>query len=277
MAAIDKTYVHDYDTWKELYDYAGEAAPFGEKGFLRNFCYGPYAKEEFPSEYGVVLWNTPTYVDVWLAENCKHEVVVETLKYQYGNEEYAEMASGEYRRKREAEEIRYYEARLKDCYPEGEVYFTISKGMSNHQCMSRGSYSVSIKDDKTGEDWLFNEGYDIPGPIADSSTGYEYYRRGGYCNQPENWRYKRSVITYHGRKIVYHKYYPHQFNKHFIYNILRNCRLRPGLTITITFDAWKYKNMVKYDKNGEMDNTVWREVVVVHTKKRRVRHKVKKH
>lgn len=271
MAAIDKTYVHDYDTWKELYDYAGEVAPFGVKGFLRNFCYGPYTKEEFPSEYGVVLWNTPMYVDVWLAENCKHEVVVETLKYQYGVEDYEEMASGEYTRKRNLEKESYYKKRFANCYPDGEVYFTISKDMSSHSRMSRGSFYLHITDDATGETWRWSEESDFPGPDANSETGYNYFRFGN-GNTPEYCRYKKNIIRYKGNRIVYHKFVPHQFNKHFVYNILRWMRLKPGLTIKITFDSWVHKNMAKRDKNGGIDNRVWRDTMIVHTKYRRIRH-----
>lgn len=100
MAAIDKTYVSDWNTFKEIRDWAKDQSftlKNGEKINLINYFYYPnlteeefnqykseYEKEHPDWEYEIVLWNTPTYVDIWLIRNCPFEFIQDRLKEQYG-------------------------------------------------------------------------------------------------------------------------------------------------------------------------------------------------
>ena len=99
MAGIDKTYVSNWSTFKEIRDWA-ENQSFtlknGEKINLIDYFYYPDLTEEefnkykedynkiYPEyEYEIVLWNTPTYVDIWLIRNCPFEIIQDRLKEQY--------------------------------------------------------------------------------------------------------------------------------------------------------------------------------------------------
>lgn len=99
MAAIDKTYVSDWNTFKEIRDWAKDQSftlKNGEKINLINYFYYPdlteeefnqykseYEKEHPDWEYEIVLWNTPIYVDIWLIRNCPFEFIQNRLKEQY--------------------------------------------------------------------------------------------------------------------------------------------------------------------------------------------------
>lgn len=99
MAGIDKTYVSNWSTFKEIRDWA-ENQSFtlknGKKIDLIDYFYYPDLTEEefnkykedynkiYPEyEYEIVLWNTPTYVDIWLIRNCPFEIIQDRLKEQY--------------------------------------------------------------------------------------------------------------------------------------------------------------------------------------------------
>lgn len=99
MAGIDKTYISNWSTFKEIRDWA-ENQSFtlknGEKINLIDYFYYPDLTEEefnkykedynkiYPEyEYEIVLWNTPTYVDIWLIRNCPFEIIQDRLKEQY--------------------------------------------------------------------------------------------------------------------------------------------------------------------------------------------------
>jgi hypothetical protein len=48
-----------------------------------------------PEDYfEVVLWNTPTYADVFLIRNCPFDFIHKRLKEQYGEEEYEQIKNG---------------------------------------------------------------------------------------------------------------------------------------------------------------------------------------
>lgn len=98
MAAIDKTYISDWETFDEIRNWAlKQRIPLkdGTSVSLRDYMYCPdLTKEEWDEnvelckdrgeKYYVVLWNTPTFVDVWLIKNCPFEYIQDTLKEQYG-------------------------------------------------------------------------------------------------------------------------------------------------------------------------------------------------
>lgn len=123
MAGIDKTYISDYQTFDEIRNWAIKQSftlKNGQVIKLKDYLYYPdltkeqwnewhdeqikYAEEhyntpeyiaqckelygddwEFNAEkfFDVVLWNTPTYVDIWLIRNCPFEIIQDRLKEQY--------------------------------------------------------------------------------------------------------------------------------------------------------------------------------------------------
>lgn len=100
MAGIDKTYISDWKTFDEIRNWAlKQQFILKNKQVIRlkDYLYYPYLteeewienerafKEKHPdSTYEVILWNTPTYADIWLIRNCPFEVIQDRLKEQYG-------------------------------------------------------------------------------------------------------------------------------------------------------------------------------------------------
>ena len=100
MAAIDKTYIDNWKDYDEIRNWAvNQEIPMkdGSTINLSDFMYYPnvtkeewdkweveYKKEHPDWNFEVVLWNTPTYVDIWLIRNCPFEAVQDRLKEQYG-------------------------------------------------------------------------------------------------------------------------------------------------------------------------------------------------
>ena len=100
MAAIDKTYISDWETFNEIRNWGlQQSVPLKDGTLvpLRNFMYNPdltkeewdhnvewYQKDNPGCDWEAVLWNTPTYVDVWLIKNCPFQFIQDTLKEQYG-------------------------------------------------------------------------------------------------------------------------------------------------------------------------------------------------
>lgn len=108
MAAIDKTYISNYQDFDKIRNWAkGIKIPVGKYTIpLVNYMYYPDLTEEEWNEalkdhinssikhgfskgkaiesFSMVLWNTDTFVDVWLIRNCPFDIVQERLKEQYG-------------------------------------------------------------------------------------------------------------------------------------------------------------------------------------------------
>ena len=124
MAGIDKTYISDWNVFDKVRNWAIKqqfTLKNGKIVKLKNYLYYPnltkeewnerhtnaiaYAEEhyntpeyiaeckelygkdwEFNAEkyFDVILWNTPTYVDIWLIRNCPFEEIQDRLKEQYG-------------------------------------------------------------------------------------------------------------------------------------------------------------------------------------------------
>lgn len=124
MAGIDKTYVSTWEDYKAAYDWASsvgtvtddfgnvfapldwmaeyEEAEFKEsiesqKERYRNYYKDPEHLQEAKDFLGqdwepepegmgeLVLWNTPTYFDIWLIRNCPIDFIQERLKQQYAS------------------------------------------------------------------------------------------------------------------------------------------------------------------------------------------------
>lgn len=104
MAAIDKTYYSTYSEYKEVRDWCASFGivkdKYGNRFNPLDFLYDRnLTKEEYEEDkkwflaehpgrkdYGRVLWNTPTYFDIWLIRNCTIPLIVETLADQYDSD-----------------------------------------------------------------------------------------------------------------------------------------------------------------------------------------------
>ena len=100
MAGIDKTYISDWNQFDTIRNWAIKqefALKNGQMIELKDYLYYPdLTKEEWEeheiawnqnhpeSIFEIVLWNTPTYVDIWLIRNCPFEFIQNRLKEQYG-------------------------------------------------------------------------------------------------------------------------------------------------------------------------------------------------
>lgn len=100
MAGIDKTYITSYEVYDKVRNWAKDQIiklKNGKEIKLINLIYYPditleewkereanYKKEHPDWQFDVILWNTPTYVDVWLIKNCPFEEIQDRLKEQYG-------------------------------------------------------------------------------------------------------------------------------------------------------------------------------------------------
>lgn len=100
MAAIDKTYFKTWEQYKSVLDflkannvYDGNSVK-DEYGNDINFdeIMSRWTKSEVEQrikEYDgcidLQLWNTPTYIDIWLIRNCDIDFIVDRLKFQYGD------------------------------------------------------------------------------------------------------------------------------------------------------------------------------------------------
>ncbi len=129
MAGIDKTYVTNWTDYKSAFDWASSVgtvtddfgnifapldwmAEYEESEFkeaieeqkerYRNYYKDPKHLQEAKDFLGqdwepdkdgkaeIVLWNTPTYFDIWLIRNCPIDFIQDRLRQQYG-ESYIEI------------------------------------------------------------------------------------------------------------------------------------------------------------------------------------------
>lgn len=89
MAGIDKTYTDSYEEYKEFKDWAdSQVLEFfdGHKVCIGNRVW-KYEKEDF-SDGELPIMNTPTWLDIYLIQNCKSKFVLDRMKGVYGKEEY---------------------------------------------------------------------------------------------------------------------------------------------------------------------------------------------
>lgn len=103
MASIDKTYVSNYEDYVKVRNWCmqqGEVQDhYGNRFFPINFLYDRDLSEDewnsrkrgylekYPGEeFELILWNTPTYFDIWLIRFCPIDFVQERLKFQYGKD-----------------------------------------------------------------------------------------------------------------------------------------------------------------------------------------------
>ena len=108
MAGIDKTYFREYSQYEEVLKWAesvGEVADeYGNKFRVTDFLNRNFTKEDYDSGYAFqkenhpeavpefVLWNTPTYFDIWLIRNCPFEWIHDRLRVQYDSGGWSKIA-----------------------------------------------------------------------------------------------------------------------------------------------------------------------------------------
>jgi hypothetical protein len=89
MAGIDKTYTDSFEKYKEFKDWADKQILTFFDGYKE--CIGDYVwdyeKEDF-SGGEIPIMNTPTWLDIYLIQNCKSDFVVERMKSVYGEKAY---------------------------------------------------------------------------------------------------------------------------------------------------------------------------------------------
>lgn len=94
MAAIDKTYTNSYKEYKEFKDWADtQYLTFhdGHKVRIGNWVW-EYVEEDFV--HGEIpIMNTPTWLDVYLIQNCKSEFVLDRMRSVYGEDEFEKFLS----------------------------------------------------------------------------------------------------------------------------------------------------------------------------------------
>ena len=84
MAGIDKTYTDNYQEYKEFKTWAdNQIITFfnGHKECIGDWVWN-YEEEDF--KHGEIpIMNTPTWLDIYLIQNCKSEFVIERMKDVY--------------------------------------------------------------------------------------------------------------------------------------------------------------------------------------------------
>lgn len=109
MAGIDKTWFRTWDQYKEVHDWAESVGrvtdeygnTFRPLDFMYDWTVESYHKAYIeqikyfkkksdvsdPEKYiEFILWNTPTYFDVWLIRNCPIDFIQDRLREQYEGE-----------------------------------------------------------------------------------------------------------------------------------------------------------------------------------------------
>lgn len=86
MAAIDKTYTSSWDEYQSLLEWCKDKSFVLKNGDVvrpSKYIY-KWREEDFDGERELPVWNTPTYLDIWLIRHCPLEFIQERLKEQYG-------------------------------------------------------------------------------------------------------------------------------------------------------------------------------------------------
>lgn len=96
MAGIDKTYTNSYKNYKEFKDWADKQIVTFFDGYKE--CIGDWIwnlKEEDFENGEIPIMNTPTWMDIYLIQNCKSKFVIKRMKEVYGKyfEEYQKLTN----------------------------------------------------------------------------------------------------------------------------------------------------------------------------------------
>ena len=97
MAGIDKTYTSSWGEYQSLVEWCrGKSFTLknGDIIYPREYIY-QWSKEDFDGKKELPIWNTTTYLDIWLIRNCPLKFIQDRLKEQY-SEGWSKMAFTDY-------------------------------------------------------------------------------------------------------------------------------------------------------------------------------------
>lgn len=89
MAGIDKTYTDSYEDYKEFKDWADAQVLTFFDGY--KVCIGDWVRECDKEDFDngeIPIMNTPTWLDIYLIQNCNSDFVLSRMKEVYGEEQY---------------------------------------------------------------------------------------------------------------------------------------------------------------------------------------------
>ena len=89
MAGIDKTYTNSYKEYKEFKDWANtQVVTFfdGHKECIGSWVWN-HKEEDFLLYGELPIMNTPTWLDIYLIQNCKSKFVLDRMKEVYSKED----------------------------------------------------------------------------------------------------------------------------------------------------------------------------------------------
>lgn len=87
MAGIDKTYTDSYEEYKEFKDWADKQILTFFNG--HKVCIGDWVWEYKKNDFDkgeIPIMNTPTWLDIYLIQNCKSDFVLNRMKEVYNEE-----------------------------------------------------------------------------------------------------------------------------------------------------------------------------------------------
>jgi hypothetical protein len=91
MAGIDKTYTDSYKDYKEFKDWADTQKLTFFDGLT--VCIGDWVWERTEEDFSngeIPIMNTPTWMDIYLIQNCKSEFVLGRMRSVYGSDSFEE-------------------------------------------------------------------------------------------------------------------------------------------------------------------------------------------
>lgn len=89
MAGIDRTYTNSYQEYKDFKDWADTQFLIFFDG--HKVCIGDWVYDLNESDFDNgerAIMNTPTWLDIYLIQNCKSEFVLNRMKVVYGEKDY---------------------------------------------------------------------------------------------------------------------------------------------------------------------------------------------
>jgi hypothetical protein len=163
MAGIDKTYTNSYKDYKEFKTWADTQRLTFFDGLTK--CIGDYVwdyEEEDFSNGEIPIMNTPTWLDIYLIQNCKSNFVLERLKDVYGEESYKKFEFIDLTAKPPLE---YQQNRKIIIKPSKKCKFPFKKKMFNKPIGGKTKWWLQCKD----EFWYNNDtkrwvSYETPYP-----------------------------------------------------------------------------------------------------------------
>lgn len=170
MAGIDKTYIKTYSQYKEVCDWCKDIVVTFDTYNDKNIKFKPsefinkYTEDDFnqlPENGELVLWNTPSYMDQWLIQNCPIDFIQKRLKEQYGDD-YDDIKNGNfdtYERNGLAQYIHFKVIKKPHVYRRFSFIYTDRQNkLRVYKENKKGVWEIRIEDKHYI--WFYNEQYD---------------------------------------------------------------------------------------------------------------------